>query len=205
MREFDCTRHLVAWKDLSSPYKCSFCLLHWVKINLFRIGAPMAAMMRWSAAKQTGSTLMTTAMPNHAASEATSNAPRNSWRARSPSTGPTTIARRGVLPQTSHETRKLNHQTQLSMNKDRHCIFFSLIPDQTYPYRCPYGRNDEMECCEANRQYTDDDGTSQACCIGSYVKCAKELLKGTKSVHWPNGFPEDDWTIAINQWQMNME
>merc|ERR1739837_22573 len=65
---------------------------------------------------------------------------------------------------------------------------------------CPYGRNDEMECCEANRQYTDDDGNAQSCCIGSYVKCAKELLKGQKSVHWSNNdrkkrsdeYPDDE-------------
>ena len=53
-------------------------------------------------------------------------------------------------------------------------------------FRCPYGRNDEMECCEANRQYTDDDGTQQECCIGSYVTCAKKLLEGQKSIHWSN-------------------
>ena len=37
-----------------------------------------------------------------------------------------------------------------------------------------------------NRQYTDDDGNTQECCIGSYVTCAKKLLEGQKSIHWSN-------------------
>ena len=43
-----------------------------------------------------------------------------------------------------------------------------------------------MECCEANRKYTDDDGNTEECCIGSYVTCAKKLLEGQKSIHWSN-------------------
>ena len=81
-------------------------------------------------------------------------------------------------------------------------MFAALSQDKPLSDRCPYGRNDEMECCEANRQYTDDDGNAQSCCIGSYVKCAKELLKGQKSIHWSNndrkkrGAPKDFPTNA---------
>ena len=66
------------------------------------------------------------------------------------------------------------------------CSQHALNPDQTVSDRCPYGRNGYNECCEANRQYTDDNGNKQECCILGVVNCAKKLLKGQKSVHWPN-------------------
>ena len=49
-----------------------------------------------------------------------------------------------------------------------------------------------MECCEANRQYTDDNGDTEECCIGSYITCAKKLLEGQKSIHWGQKLPNNN-------------
>merc|ERR1712038_126568 len=49
---------------------------------------------------------------------------------------------------------------------------------------CPFGRNDEMECCQPSGEYTEDDGSVKQCCIDTVVNCAKKLLQGQKSVHW---------------------
>ena len=57
------------------------------------LGALMDAMMKWSAVRQTDSTLMTTVAHSSAASEATSPAPRNFSRVRSRSIGLTIIRR----------------------------------------------------------------------------------------------------------------
>ena len=48
----------------------------------------------------------------------------------------------------------------------------------TFDNRCPFGRNDELECCEPSGEYTEDDGSVKQCCIGTVFNCAKKLQKG---------------------------